>query len=326
MVWVLISAAAVVLVLGAGAVIGIALTVGWRLTHPPRKPISMEPERFGMASYQTVLFPSQDHKILLSGWYISADDNGVKNNGCTLIFAHGYGQNRLEPHLPALSLASRLLAKGYDILMFDFRNAGLSEGEVTTVGLYEQRDLLGAIDYVSHHYPQQQIALIGFSMGAATSLLVAGVDHRVKAVVADSPFYSLWDYLQENLPHWTGLPHFPFNMIILTLIPLLLRANPRSVQPYRSAAGLAPRPVLLIHGTGDETVPFQDSCRLLETINHPCAEMWLVPGTGHVRSYAAYPEEYTERVLSFLERSVQDRPDEQWSQGDGGKRKTPSSP
>ncbi|WP_126428447.1 alpha/beta hydrolase [Brevibacillus marinus] len=307
MVWVSVTIAAVVVVLIVGAMIGIALTVGWRLTHPPRKPITMQPETFQIAHYETVLFPSRDQQILLSGWYIRAEENGVNSNGHTLIFAHGYGQNRLEPHLPALSLASRLLAEGYDIFMFDFRNAGMSEGTVTTVGLYEQRDLLGAVDYVSQRFPRQQIALIGFSMGAAVSLLAAASDQRIQAVVADSPFSSLWDYLQENLPHWTGLPRFPFNMIILTLVPLLLRANPRQVQPYLAAQKLAPRPLLLIHGLADETVPYQNSCRLIEAADNPHAQLWLVPGAGHVRSYAANPGEYSERVITFLQQSLRGR-------------------
>ncbi|MBO8163382.1 MAG: alpha/beta fold hydrolase [Brevibacillus sp.] len=316
--------AAVVIVLAVGVVTGIALTVGWRLTHPPRKPISMQLEDFGILHYQTVLFPSRDQDVLLTGWYISAEENHAASNGYTIIFAHGYGQNRLEPHLPAPSLAKRMLMAGYDILMFDFRNSGLSEGSLTTVGLHEQRDLLAAIDYVQQHHAGQQIVLIGFSMGAATSLLVAGKDHRVRAVIADSPFYSLWDYLKENLPHWTGLPRIPFTAIILTLMPLVLRANPRNVQPYRAMKWLAPRPVLLIHGTGDETVPCENSRRLLEAADHPDAELWLVPGTGHVRSFTAFPEEYSRRVLSFLAEKLPDHPGQREEVG-ADRRKAPSS-
>lgn len=303
MVWLFVTIGAVV-VLIVGAMIGIALTVGWRLTHPPRKPVTMQPEMFQITAYESVWFPSRDPNIRLSGWYIRAEENGVRSNGHTLIFAHGYGQNRLEPHLPALSLASKLLVAGYDVLLFDFRNAGMSEGTLTTVGLYEQRDLLGAIDYVNGRFPHQRIALIGFSMGAATSLLVAAGDERVRAVVADSPFSSLWDYLQENLPHWTGLPRVPFNWIILTLVPMLLRANPRKVDPYRAVQKLAPRPMLLIHGTADETVPHQNSCRLLEAVENPHAQLWLVPGAGHVRSYALNPDQYVERVTAFLQQSL----------------------
>jgi fermentation-respiration switch protein FrsA (DUF1100 family) len=147
--------------------------------------------------------------------------------------------------------------------------------------------------------------LIGFSMGAATSLLVGGRDDRVRAVVADSPFYSLREYLEENLPKWTGLPRFPFNWVILTFTPILLRANPRDVKPYE-AVKRANKPLLFIHGTDDQTVPHENSERLHQLAADAGSALWLVPGAGHVRSYAMYPEEYTRRVVAFFRQAFRE--------------------
>lgn len=291
------------LVLAAACTAAVSLYVAWKLTHPPRKPVDMEPSRFGIGHVESVTFPSREDGITLSGWYIAAEANGHDSNGCTLVFAHGYGQNRLEPHLPALALAARLLAAGYDVLMFDFRNAGESTPALTTIGLREQQDLRGAIDYVEQRRPGQKIGLIGFSMGAATSLLVGCTDERVQAVVADSPFYSLREYLQENLPHWTGLPRVPFNWLILTLSPIMLRANPSEVRPYM-AVKRANKPILFIHGTGDETVPCSNSKQLRKLAAHPDSALWLVPQAGHVRSYAMMPDEYGERVAAFFHKTL----------------------
>jgi fermentation-respiration switch protein FrsA (DUF1100 family) len=301
--WSLAAALVVIVIIAMVAICGIALYVGWKLMHPPRKPVNMDPKDFGISRFEEISFPSREQKITLHGWYFKAAANGYAGNGMTLIFSHGYSQNRLEPHLPALSLASRLLREGYDILMYDFRNAGLSEGNITTVGYLEQRDLLGAIDYVHDRHPEQRIGLIGFSMGAVTSLLAAAQDERVQVVVADSPFYSLEEYLRENLPKWTGLPRFPFNGIIMTLLPMLLRADLRDVSPCRAVKAIGERPILLIHGTGDETVPHKESCRLVQHGEHPLTELWLVPEVGHVRSFARKPEEYAEKVIRFLERA-----------------------
>lgn len=284
--------------------VAIAARVSWKLTHPPRKPINMDPQSFGINLYDEITFNSRDQAIKLSGWYFSAEANGYKSNGSTLILAHGYSQNRQEPHLPALSLANKLLIAGFDILMFDFRNAGLSQGKLTTIGLYEQNDLLGAIDYVSDVAPKRKIGLIGFSMGAATSLMVAERDHRVQAVVADSPFFSLREYLQENLPGWTGLPARPFNWLILTFSPIMLRADPQDVNPYLAVKGFSPKPILFIHGTGDDTVPHGNSERLFSLADGSRTELWLVPEAGHVRSYARHPEEYAQKVIDFFERAM----------------------
>jgi fermentation-respiration switch protein FrsA (DUF1100 family) len=296
-------AAALVLLLIAGVGM-ISFKVGWKLMHPPRKPVDMNPEMFGVNRYEEVTFLSREDGIQLSGWYFSAAANGVPGNGTTLIIAHGYSQNRLEPHLPALSLAAKLLAAGFDVMMFDFRNAGLSGGNITTVGLREQYDLLGAVDYVAQHEPGQRIGLIGFSMGAATSLLAAGQEKRVEAVVADSPFYSLSEYLDENLPNWTGLPRFPFNWIMLTFIPLLLKANVQAVNPAEAVKRFAPKPILFIHGTGDTTIPHGNSERLYRLADRETSELWLVPDAAHVRSYAACPEEYAGRVIRFFTKAM----------------------
>lgn len=298
-----ILAGAILLLFVAGVGV-ISFKVGWKLMHPPRKPVDMKPEQFGVKQFEEIAFPSREDRIQLSGWYFAAAENGFASKGSTLIIAHGYSQNRLEPHLPALSLAARLLAAGYDVLMFDFRNAGLSEGEVTTVGLREQHDLLGAVDYVVKHHPGQRIGLIGFSMGAATSLLAAAQDKRVEAVVADSPFYSLYEYLDENLPNWTGLPRFPFNWIMMTFIPLLLKANARAVNPSAAVKRFAPKPILFIHGTGDTTIPHANSERLYRMADSKSSELWLVPDAGHVRSYAACPEEYADKVIRFFYKAM----------------------
>ncbi|KZE54044.1 alpha/beta hydrolase [Brevibacillus parabrevis] len=291
------------LLLGILAASAIALHVTWRLTHPVRKPIDMNPEDFGLEAAEAVVFPSRETNISLSGWYHSAARNGRTPNGRTLIFAHGYSQNRQEPHLPALALASKLVQAGYDVLMFDFRNSGESTPALTTIGLREQHDLLGAIDFVAAKHPEQTIGLVGFSMGAATALLVGGRDARIAAVVADSPFYSLSEYLEENLPQWTGLPRFPFNWLILTLSPVFLRANPRHVKPFEIVRQ-AKKPILFIHGTGDHTVPAENSKRLHALAEDEDSQIWLVPHAGHVRSFALIPDEYAERVIAFLERGM----------------------
>ncbi|MFC8684208.1 alpha/beta hydrolase [Brevibacillus porteri] len=285
------------------AAVAVSFHVTWRLTHPVRKPVNMDPRDFGIEQVESIVFSSRETTISLAGWYLSAEKNGKVSNGRTVVFAHGYSQNRLEPHLPALSLAARLIHAGFDVLMFDFRNAGESSNALTTIGLREQQDLRGAIDFAAAKKPEHTLGLVGFSMGAATSLMVGGVDERITAIVADSPFYSLREYLVENLPQWTGLPRFPFNWLILTLCPILLGANPRDVNPYQ-AVKQAEKPILFIHGTGDTTIPMVNSERLFELTQDKDSEIWIVPRAGHVRSYPLVPEIYEQRVVAFLEKGM----------------------
>src|SRR5699024_7311604 len=91
------------------------------------------------------------------------------------------------------TMADDLLEKGYRIVMFDFRYAGDSDGEMATVGAKEQLDLLGVIDWADENY-EEPIGLLGISMGASTSLLAAAQTDDVIGVVADSPFSDLQEY------------------------------------------------------------------------------------------------------------------------------------
>ncbi len=298
---VILIAVGLLLLIGA-AVLTIALRVGWKLITPARKPLDTQPGEYGIEAYEEVSFTSRDDRVQLSGWYMTAEANHVKANGKTIIFAHGYSQNRQEPHLPALALAARLVRAGFDVLMFDFRNAGQSGGRVTSVGYYEQRDVLGAVDFIATRRPGGYIGLVGFSMGASTALLAAADDDRVQAVVADSPFSSLRRYLGENMPRWTGLPHLPFTWVILKIVPLLIRANIHKVNPWQAVERFSPRPILFIHGLADQTIPYTESCRLLERANERTGQLWLVPDADHVRSYRLYPDEYAERVIRFFGR------------------------
>lgn len=289
-----------------GGVVGVALYVGWQLTHPARKPLTGTPADWGLA-YEAVTFPSvgDEAPLLLHGWYLAAQANGAKPKPGVIVFAHGYRQNRLQEDVPALALARDLVRAGYDVLLFDFRNSGQSPGQVTTVGILEQRDLLGAVQYARQRRPDARVGLLGFSMGAATAIQAAAASLDVAAVVADSPFADLEAYLEENLSVWSGLPHYPFTPLILSLIPPLIGADPAAMSPVRAVAAFAGRPLLLIHGTADAKIPLEDSRAIAQQARaHAAVELWTVEGADHVKAYAHNPAAYTKKVLAFFDQHL----------------------
>ncbi len=284
-----------IIVLAFIVCLAISIYVGLSLTKPERKPIALTPADYGI-DYQDVQFVSLDHKTNLSGWVLEPK----KDTKMTIIFAHGYRGNRYEEHIPFLEIAEQLLDNGYRVLMFDFRNSGQSEGEMTTVGVKEKLDLLGAIEWTDSHY-DEPIGLFGISMGAATSILAAAESKKVHVVVADSPFSDLEQYLQENLPVWTDLPHFPFTPLILTIIPMIADVDLKEASPKNVLNQVAPRPVLFIHNIGDDSIPYKES-EMMAMMNPDSFSLWLTEGEGHVMSYKQNSKEYMERVNEFFER------------------------
>jgi dipeptidyl aminopeptidase/acylaminoacyl peptidase len=217
--------------------------VGWNLTHPKREAINATPANEGL-TYNDIRFKSREDNLTLSGWLLRSQENEK-----TVILAHGYRKNRLQNDVPALAIAKDLVSEGCNVIMFDFRNSGISDGNLTSVGQYEVQDLLGAVDYVkSQPELNQKIILMGFSMGASTAILAGAREPAVSAVIADSPFADLNTYLNENLSIWTELPSFPFNKAFFIVVPKLTGLRVDMVSPISEISNLSGRKLLLIHG------------------------------------------------------------------------------
>ncbi|ADU50506.1 hypothetical protein Tmar_0383 [Thermaerobacter marianensis DSM 12885] len=290
---------ALLVLLAAAACVAISWQVGLGLIHPDREPVTTDPSSRGLA-FEDVQFTSRDG-VRLEGWFLPAA-GGVASR--TVIFAHGYGKNRLQDDVPALDVAAALVRQGFNVLMFDFRNSGESGGDRTTVGQEEVQDLAAAVEWVRRtHGADQAVGLLGWSMGAVTAILTAGGVEPVQAVVADAPFADLRVYLEENLSHWTGLPEFPFNWLIRTLLPPLVDVHPDRVRPVEAVTRMAPTPLLLIHGTADTVIGPQHSrqLQLVAQRSGVPVELWEVEGAGHVKAYATAPEAYLERVVTFFD-------------------------
>ena len=78
--------------------------------------------------------------------------------------------------------AKSLHAAGMPVLRFNFRGAGLSEGEHDR-GRGEQQDVRCAIDYLAGAFPGLPVVLAGFSFGAWVGLRVGVEDARVTRLV-----------------------------------------------------------------------------------------------------------------------------------------------
>ncbi len=277
------------------------MLVIWRLMHPARKPVIETPESEQL-DYAAISFRSRDLAVELKGWFLPA----AATPKMTIIFAHGYRGNRLQKNVSVLRLAKDLVNRGYNVILFDFRNCGDSGGNLTTVGIDEQQDILGAIDWCKKHH-KEPIGLIGYSMGAATSLVAAAQSAEVSGVVADSPFSDLSRYLLDNLSVWSKLPKYPFSPLMVLAIRFMMRKNPQLVKPIISLRRIYPRPVLFIHGDQDDTIPCSDS-EMMSQRHSDAFSFWKVTGARHTDSYRLYPKEYTDRVINFFDGLVGGNP------------------
>lgn len=230
----------------------------------------------------------------LRGWWMEAAAHAP-----TIIILHGLTKNRADVIRTVLVLRRA----GFNILVFDGRGHGNSEGRNVTYGFYERFDVEAVIDgLVSHRkIDRNRIGLAGESMGAAVALQVAATNPWIQAVWADSSFSSLPCIAREWLQRLTGLPEAVLNPFLWTSKKM---ANYRGRFDVESVApvNLAPHircPVFLVHGSADQLVKRAHS----ESIYRALAgnrEIWIVEGARHARAVCQAKLEYSERILRFF--------------------------
>ena len=230
--------------------------VGWNLTHPKKIDIPSFSSNIA-PDYKNVTFFDINKKVTLKGWLFE-----VKGSEKTIILAHDYSKNRLQFEMQTLDMIKSFLDKNYNVLSFDFRNAGQSGGNITSIGYYEKDDLLGAVK-LAKLQGSKYIVIMGFSAGA-TSILAAAESKDVDAIIADSPFSDLKSYLNTNLSTWSEFYSFPFNRTIIFSFDLLTGVNSSNISPINAISKISPRPILFIHSKNDMNTPVSNSIAMYD--------------------------------------------------------------
>jgi fermentation-respiration switch protein FrsA (DUF1100 family) len=277
------------------AFLGISVYLGHSMTAIERLPITETPALCGL-DYEEISFPSRVDELTLYGWYLPAEGDEV------IIMVHGAEQHRADPNVKMLDIACGLVEHGYSVVMFDMRGHGESEGERMSAGYYEPRDLGGAVDYVVG-LGFEDIGVLGFSMGGATTIMTTADCEDIDVIVCDSAFADLNDMLEPQFAERTFFPTF-FLKPLLFMVKMMYGIDFTAVKPVEVVANIAPCPILFIQGELDDVVPPAHAQILLEASNNPSNQLWLLPDVGHVEAYATYPEEYMDKVTAFFDEAL----------------------
>jgi fermentation-respiration switch protein FrsA (DUF1100 family) len=256
--------------------------------HPQRRDLGPTPAARGM-SYTDVSFKTSDG-LTLRGWWIP----GTRDQ--TVVMVHGLSNNRRE----GLDKAGYLHQSGYNLLVFDLRGHGQSDGSGTTMGYREPADVGAAVAEARALNPGP-IALFGYSLGAAVSVEEAAVNPDVSAVVEDSGFSSVGDVFLARFSEVTRLPELPWAAAVVAFGQMDVGTSLWKVQPVAMATQLH-KPLLAIVGTADTIVPPAEGRALFNAAPGP-KQLLEVPGAGHVQAYYTNNPLYERTVLDFLAKS-----------------------
>jgi uncharacterized protein len=256
--------------------------------HPQHRGDGPSPADFGMV-YSDVSF-KDGAGLTLRGWWVP----GTKHR--TVVMVHGWTSSRQEP----MRRSAYLHAAGYNLLLFDLRGHGTSDGSYTTMGASEPDDVQQAVAFAQRRDPVAPVALIGYSMGASLAIETGAHDGAVVAVVEDSGYDSLVNVVNDHFSKVTRLPGF-LAAGMLALEAVDLHVNPSAVRPIDDVAHLD-RPLLVIIGSNDTMVPPAQGYRIFAAAPGP-KQLLVFPGAGHVGGYYQDPATYAKNVLGFLDRA-----------------------
>lgn len=214
------------------------------------------------ASCRDVMFDGAD--VRLRGWRCAPA--GTPRGA--VVYLQGIADNRAS----AYWAIRRLVPRGFEVIAYDGRAQGESEGQYCTYGFYEKLDLSSVLNTVQ----TRPVVLIGTSLGAAVALQTAAVDNRIAAVVAAETFSSLRSIARHRAPRL-----LTDSMIrqAFHLAEQKARFNVDEVSPL-AAAGRIRIPVLLLHGEQDRDTPPQHSRQVFAALGGP-KKLIIVPGAKH---------------------------------------------
>ena len=233
----------------------------------PFRDIEVTPGDMGLA-YEEIFLETRD-SVRISGWYVPSPVARA-----TVLFCHGNGGN-ISHRLEKIKILHDM---NVNILIFDYRGYGTSEGRPSEKGLYRDGEAAYAWLVNEKNVPPREIIGYGESLGAAVVIDLAA-KHELGGLIIEGGFTSVRDMARHYLPF---IPRFFVS------------------DSFNSAEKIAALtvPKLHFHSPGDEVVPFKIGKKLYERAAEP-KELAELRG-GHNDAFLASETVFRARLDSFL--------------------------
>ena len=201
----------------------------------------------------------------------------------TIFLLHGLGDSK--EYFPYEFYSFIMAGQGYRVILVDSRGHGRSTGDHLTYGARESQDLVQILDELQRQgLIVGNVGVFGISYGASTAICWAGIDPRVRAVVALEPFSSLRDAAVDAGPILLGSTSWMFSnndfQKIATRVGKLGGFDVDRDSPLAAIAHCM-TPILLIHGKADNFLRPAHSIRLHQA-DPDHSKLILVDGASHL--------------------------------------------
>ena len=250
----------------------------------PGTPILEHPENTGVAGLSNVSFVAKTGNNVRA-WYVPS------RNRAAIVISHGTNADRsaLLPELRFLANA------GFGVLAIDWPGDGGSEGEIHW-DEHERQTLTAAIDWLiaRDDIDKSKIGAFGFSMGGYITAQVASFDTRISAVALAAAPTDFAEYTRWDNRSWGWLSQYPAMLAVRAAKMPIADLRPIDVIEH-----VSPRPILILGGDADPTIPEFMTRKLFAAAKEP-KELWIVHGAGHGNYVQIAPQEYQNQLVGFF--------------------------
>ena len=243
--------------------------------------------------FEEVSFTTSDG-FTIPAWYMPASDSTTKQ---AVLLVHGRTANRTE----GMRYAKAIIDAGYNVLAIDLRHPRQHPDIISTMSYHEKKDVIAALDFLENDKGAESIGVMGFSMGAAASIIVMAKDQRIKAGIFSGAYANSMDVLSEQAKLIYGLPRYPLMPMVAKFFAWRGDLDIDEINPEKYIAQISPRPVYIMHGTADKTVNFQHGERLFTAAKEP-KQFWRAENGEHTKLWQLDNEKADTSVVDFFNR------------------------
>jgi pimeloyl-ACP methyl ester carboxylesterase len=221
--------------------------------------------------------------IKIRAW-LSFPEPKPKGLSPALVFCHGIPGSRPDPNDRGyLPLVEAFTGEGMVCATFNFRGCGLSEGNIDMRGWYDDLGaVMEAVFDSPHGIDLKSIHCIGFSAGGAIAAKFSAYEERVSSLLLMATPHNFADILPKDAKllrdHFIDIGTIRDH----SFPPDLTRwyKDFLDVEPAKFLPLVSPRPVGIVHGENDTTVPPEHAHLLFESACHP-KKLTILDGAGH---------------------------------------------
>ncbi len=249
----------------------------WVKFNDIKKPASLKG-----TEYSQVCFESHDG-TKLRGWFIAAQ-NHISDSTIMIVSGRSAAKNLFMPHTQIFTNA------GYNVLLYDLRGNGESDGHKYSYAVYEGNDVMAGLDFLQTQKPQSSRYIFGYGIneGAAAVIAAAAADERFAAVVSDNA--SGYDII---FPHWMqGYLPRKLENYFLTITKTFVHLD--IGKPIWGMQGIdelipqiSPCPVLLTNSIKNNKYNRMNTIELFSKAREP-KKLWLAPQKADSNTYDEY--------------------------------------